>query len=217
MPPRQRTNSIADGQSRAITCASWPAPDGSRIGVWPSSPRSPRQARPARPARNARWRSRGTVSIEKNRPRVPAMRFASVSNACSAASRSVVGQRAQVDGERHASPGMMLTAPGDASMRPTVPTMPSSGCSFAIALQRERHLGGAGKRVVAQRHRHRAGVAGLAGHRDAHAALPDDAGDDAERLVLRLQHRPLLDMDLDIAGDLRALVGSGGYRQAFLP
>src|SRR4029079_9601546 len=35
MPPRQRTNSIAEGQSRAITWASWPAPDGSRIGVWP--------------------------------------------------------------------------------------------------------------------------------------------------------------------------------------
>ena len=29
-------------------------------------------------------------------------------------------------------PGMMLTAPGVASMRPTVPTMPSSGCSRAI-------------------------------------------------------------------------------------
>ena len=37
MPPRQRTNSMADGHSRAITCASWPAPDGSRTGVWPRS------------------------------------------------------------------------------------------------------------------------------------------------------------------------------------
>ena len=32
MPPLQRTNSIAIGQSFDITCASWPAPEGSRIG-----------------------------------------------------------------------------------------------------------------------------------------------------------------------------------------
>src|SRR4029079_17520856 len=44
MPPRQRTNSIAEGQSRAITWASWPAPDGSRIGVWPSSVQLPPHA-----------------------------------------------------------------------------------------------------------------------------------------------------------------------------
>ena len=41
-------------------------------------------------------------------------------------------------------------------------------------------------------------MTGLAEHHDPHPALTDDAGDHAERKVLGLQHRSLLDMHFDI-------------------
>ena len=60
----------------------------------------------------------------------------------------------------------------------------------------------AGERVLASPHRHRAGMAGLALDRDVEAAHAGDGGDDAERQVLGLEHRPLLDMAFEIAADL---------------
>ena len=104
---------------------------------------------------------------------------------------------------------MMLIAPGSASMRPTVPTMPSSGCSRAIASS-------ASAISAAPASASWRSVIGTVPACPASpvtvtrsAALPDDAGDDAERLVLRLQHRALLDMHLDIAGGVLAAVGRG--------
>ena len=150
-------------------------------------------------------------------PRAFAMRARLGLEALDGCERKRVGQRAQIDREHHAA-GNDVDRARRASMRPTVPTMPSSGCSRAIALERQRHLGRAGKGVAAQRHRHGAGVARFAGHGDAKPALADDAGDDAERLALRLQHRPLLDMHLDVArGVLRAGRRRRRYPSGSLP
>ncbi len=45
-------------------------------------------------------------------------------------------------------------------------------------------------------------MTGLAKNHHAHAALSDDAGDNAERQALCFQHRPLLDMHLHICNDV---------------
>ena len=137
------------------------------------------------------------------------MRCASAAKRSVAAIAQRIGQRAQIDGEHHAA--------GNDVDRAGRCLDPADGADHAVLgmlardlFQRQRHLGGAGERIVPQIHRHGAGVAGLAGHRDAQPALADDAGDDAERLALRLQHRPLLDVHLDVARGILRPVGGGG-------
>ena len=77
------------------------------------------------------------------------------------------------------------------------------------AFAQQHRLGGPGERVAPHRHRNGAGMAGFAQKFDVQVGLPDDRRDDAERLVARLQHRPLLDVHLDIGGGLVARVGGG--------
>ena len=67
----------------------------------------------------------------------------------------------------------------------------------------------AGERIVAHVHRHRAGVARLAAHVQAVASLAGDRADDAQRLAGLFQHRPLLDMHLEIAEHVGAMIGLG--------
>ncbi len=208
MPPRQRTNSIADGQSRAITWASWPAPDGSRIGVWPSSVTLAASASCIAGAQCAvaiSWNG----SMETVRPRALAMRDASAANRPVASTRnaSVSDRRSTVNSTR---PGMMLTAPGDRLDAADGADHAVLGMLARDFFQRQRHLGRAGIGIATEIHRHGAGVPGLAGHGDAEPDLADDAGDDAERLALGLQHRPLLDMHLDVARGILGPVGGGG-------
>ena len=62
----------------------------------------------------------------------------------------------------------------------------------------ERELRRAGERVAALVHRRRAGVRGLAAPRDEVALDAEGAEDDAERQVERLEHRPLLDVELEV-------------------
>jgi hypothetical protein len=94
----------------------------------------------------------------------------------------------------------------------------ADGCHHVIACKREtlgrqRHLGGARQRIAPQGHRHSAGMARLSGDGDAKAALPNNTGDHAERLVFGLQKRPLFDMDLDVGRGIGARVG--GLRNVF--
>src|SRR5439155_6578131 len=62
----------------------------------------------------------------------------------------------------------------------------------------ELELRSAGERVAALVHRRRAGVRGLAAERDLVALDAEGAEDDAERQVERLQHRALLDVELEV-------------------
>ena len=71
----------------------------------------------------------------------------------------------------------------------------------------ERQLRGAGERVAALVHRRRAGVRRLAAPRDARALDAERAEHDAERQIHRLEHRALLDVQLEVgagAFELRA-------------
>ena len=76
------------------------------------------------------------------------------------------------------------------------------GRGRAALLDIKHDLGSSSSSITAHRHRHRAGVAGDAVDRDAVADGPGDRGDDADRQVLLQQHRPLLDMHLEIAQHL---------------
>ena len=62
-------------------------------------------------------------------------------------------------------------------------------------------LGGADQRIAPAFHGRRAGMALHAGPRDLVPALALRAGDDADRLVLPLEDRPLLDMRLEEGAD----------------
>jgi hypothetical protein len=64
---------------------------------------------------------------------------------------------------------------------------------------RQQHFGGSGQRIMPHRHRHGAGMAGDARDVDGRAGHAVDRGDDAERQTFLFQHRPLLDVHLDIA------------------
>ena len=117
----------------------------------------------------------------------------------SAASRRVVERRAQVDRE--------LRVAGDdvGRARPDLHAPDGRdevGLGAGAALDHQRHLGGGGEGVAAERHRRRAGVARMPVHPDLEPRRAVDRGDDADRQAFGLQHRPLLDMDLDEGRDM---------------
>ena len=69
----------------------------------------------------------------------------------------------------------------------------------------ERELRRRGQRVAALVHRSRAGVGRLAPEGDLVAFDPEGAEDDAERDVHRLEHGPLLDVELQVGGGVLEL------------
>src|SRR5204863_7504066 len=81
----------------------------------------------------------------------------------------------------------------------------------------ERELRRAGERIAPLVHRRRAGVRGLAAPGDTRALDPERAEDDAERQVERLEHRALLDVQLEVGTrvlELRAGLERGAERDA---
>ena len=78
----------------------------------------------------------------------------------------------------------------------------------ARPLDGEDPLGGGGQRVAAVLHRRGARVAGVADERDLGVALAVDGGHDADRLSEPLEHRALLDVDLDVAEHVVARGGN---------
>ena len=69
----------------------------------------------------------------------------------------------------------------------------------------ERELGGAGERIAPRVHRRRAGVRGLAGPGDVVALDAERAQHDADRQIQRLEHRALLDVQLEVGGGVLQL------------
>ena len=210
MPPRQRTNSMPTGQSFAIICASWPAPEGSRTG---SSPRSPTAAASASCSDGAQgvvgtsWHGlEFDLELARNR-NPPRLRLHPQHRG--AAQR--IGRRSKVHGEHHAA--------GDHVDRARKRLDAADGRHHAVGLvaarqrlDRKHHFRGAEQRILPQLDRHRAGVAGLAGYGHPHALLTDDPGDDAERPVLRFEHGALLDMHLHIGQRFVRLIERQRYR-----
>jgi hypothetical protein len=72
----------------------------------------------------------------------------------------------------------------------------------------ERELGGRRECVAASVHRRRARVRGLAPEGDLMAFDAEGTEDDSERKVHRLEHRPLLDVQLEIGGRVLELPAS---------
>jgi hypothetical protein len=82
---------------------------------------------------------------------------------------------------------------GSTSIAPTVAT----DASRAFAHVKDE-AGCVDQRVGAHVHRRRAGVVGAAEEGPATARLARDRRDDAERLAQALEHRPLLDVHLEV-------------------
>src|SRR5262249_34672768 len=80
-------------------------------------------------------------------------------------------------------------------------------------------FGGAGERVLAEVHRCGAGMSGPAGEADFEAALPDDSFDHADWQIEALEHGALLDVELQVAADVRGHSGARnlGRVEAKLP
>ena len=72
----------------------------------------------------------------------------------------------------------------------------------------ELELRRAGERVAPGVHRRRAGVRGLAAEGDLVALDAEGAEDDAEREVERLEHRALLDVQLEVGGGVLEMLAS---------
>ena len=95
-----------------------------------------------------------------------------------------------------------VTIPGlrDDAARRADRAVPDLGRDLADV---ERELRGAGERVAALVHRRRAGVRRLAAPGEARALDPERPEHDAERDVHRLEHRALLDVELEVRGGVR--------------
>ena len=103
--------------------------------------------------------------------------------------------------------------PGLQTTPPDVQTAPSPTSRGDLA-DLERELGRAGERVAALVHRRRAGVRGLAAPRDARALDAERAEHDAERQVERLEHRALLDVQLEVGGGVLELATAPRSRRS---
>ena len=128
-------------------------------------------------------------------PRRSAMRPIAANTSAMATSR-VASSPARMSIENSHVPGMTLMAPCGTASWPTVPTRVARRA--AALLDGENDLGGGGRRIVPQRHRHRAGMAGHATDRDPKACRSGNRGDDPERQAALQQHRPLLDVNFEI-------------------
>jgi hypothetical protein len=107
-----------------------------------------------------------------------------------------VGRRAQVDREGNL-PRDHIGCAGHGVNVSDGPDQSAVVCA-AQFLDRGDAFRGTRKRITAQQHRHRAGMAGHPGQVRRQPRRSGDRGDDADRQVFGFQHRPLLDVQFDI-------------------
>ena len=103
---------------------------------------------------------------------------------------------AEIDGEEHTARDHVARIRADLHEADRGAGIGLVGKADAIDLL--HHPRGANQRVAAARHRRRAGMRLLSHHSYLVPALALRAGDNADRFLLRLQDRPLLDMRLEI-------------------
>ena len=87
------------------------------------------------------------------------------------------------------------------------------GTGERLGLDGEHDLGGSGQGVAAAVHRHRTGVSSLALQGERVPVLAGDRGHDSDGQPARFQHRPLLDVGLDVAEQVTsgpAILGDAG-------
>ena len=206
MPPAQRTNSIAVSVTRAIVTASCPAPLGSRRTLTPVS-RTAAATRSTSAGVQGVARSRGlaTTSTGTRAPR--AISSAAARSRAIAALADRVVLVADVERELGAARDHVDRAARDAEL---ADGRHEPGLVERGLLGREHELGRRGGRVAAQVHRRRPGVPGAAREREPRVALARDRGDDAERQPFGLEHRPLLDVHLEVGARRRVVQRRAG-------
>ena len=112
-------------------------------------------------------------------------------------------------------PGITLMAPSGTRSCPTVPTTPGSApqmastCSTISAAPRGS--------IAPSIHRHGAGMAGKALHRQQQAPRAGDARHHAEGMAAVQQHRTLLDVHLDESQRFRRIAGQRGDPRGIMP
>ena len=84
-------------------------------------------------------------------------------------------------------------------------------------LDRQHELGRGAERIVAEGHGHGAGMARQAVKATRQAALAGNRGNHAHGQAPRFEHRPLLNMDLAIAQQVRAAAPIAGQRRGVAP
>ena len=112
---------------------------------------------------------------------------------------SISWSRSAASAERASTPtvtrsGTTFIAFGSTSIAPTVATVPFTAHSRTCSTKLRR----VDERVGARVHRRRAGMVGAALEDTLAARLPCDRRHDAERLVEAREHRPLLDVHLEV-------------------
>ena len=93
--------------------------------------------------------------------------------------------------------GTLLTAPGNTSQMPTVPTVSMAPVDFAADFKRENQFGCGGQRVFAAGHQLAAGVSAFAFNHDALAGRRGDVRDQAHVDSFLLKKWALLNVQLD--------------------
>ena len=202
MPPRQRTNSMPTGQSLIIAWPSWPAPEPSRGALQPTAFAAAANASCSRGSQGVVGVSRVCV-MARPRWRRSAMARASRAKSVGDGATRVVRRGAQIEREGDvAGNHIRRVRRHRQACRPSRP--PRRGARAPVS----RQTGSVRPRPPARRAAARIGTVpawpASPDEFDGQIGLPGDRGDDAERLVGGLQHRALLDMDLDIGGDFVA-------------
>ena len=198
MPLLLGTKIIAAGTWRPTSIASWPAPLGSRLALAPSvraarstDRRARDRARVARARRSAPGRAQRLSSAATRVTVSSTTRSSSVNPPAVAARTSIV---------KSATPGTTFAPPGSTEIFPTLAVTPSRLRAWSRSARATP--GRAGKRVATQMHRRRTGVVRLAAQPHTVTAQADDRGDDADLDVLGLEHRALLDVELEVRADV---------------
>ena len=202
MPPRQRTNSMPTSAMSIIAMPSCPAPLGSSKARKPSAAMASRQLAP-QPGRAGHGAVlMGDVDLQRQ---LAAFGDGSRSGGRCRPPRACDGYRsgARISMVKETCPGMTLVAPG-------IGVDVADGADQAVRvgpaklLDRDDAFGGARQRIAPQRHRHRAGMTGHAGEADRQPRGAGDRRDHADRQIVALQHRPLLDVQFDIGEQFAA-------------
>ena len=194
MPPLQRTNSMPIGAMSISAMPSWPAPDGRRRTAIPSAATAAASRSCSRGV--AGCRARFPHRLERERDAASrGDRLETLAHRGERGRALRVRRRTHVEREAHAAgdhvhrPGQRLDAADGAD---------HVGRAGGDRFDREHALGRGRERVAAQCHRHGARVAGDAGHLDVEAIAAVDRRHDADRQPRRLEHRSLLDVELDV-------------------
>src|SRR6478735_1180428 len=174
--------------ARATSAASWSGPEGSRC-------EEPAISRTDSSARSSRRSSNGIGSIDQTFSHSTSMpsswaNFRDAASALLNISASHVASRWRWSSRHSAVSTTEVTIPGFVTTAPIVQTAPPP-TRFAMSRISSSSF-------AAPVHRRRAGVGSLAAERDLVALDAERAEDHAERQVERLEHRALLDVELEV-------------------